>query len=177
MVPVIDMLRESGLLSPASIAVKSISELTDHLYGSGTYRRKAEYLHGLAFYFTRRGWTGSNDSLAHIGTEKLRSELLLLRGIGPETADCILLYVLERPVFVIDAYTRRILERHGIDSTHRPYETLQAQFHDALGEDVRVFNEYHALLVRCGKEYCRPKPRCDGCPLEFMLGGNREPAH
>ncbi len=101
-------------------------------------------------------------------TQTLRKELLSVNGIGPETADSILLYALDKPVFVIDAYTKRVLLRHDIVSKDATYHELQALFHDSLSVDLQLFNEYHALFVRLGKEYCRPKPRCEGCPLESM---------
>jgi endonuclease-3 related protein len=99
-------------------------------------------------------------------TQTLRKELLSVNGIGPETADSILLYALEKPVFVIDAYTRRVLKRHGLVSEKAMYHELQELFHKSLPVDVQLYNEYHALFVKLGKEYCRPKPRCEGCPLE-----------
>ncbi len=96
----------------------------------------------------------------------LRVELLDINGIGPETADSMLLYALDKPQFVIDAYTKRILSRHGIMDVDDSYENFQGLFHSKLQYDVRLFNEYHALLVHTGKEFCRPKPKCNGCPLE-----------
>ena len=176
-VPVIVRLKQVNILSPCKLAGLTVDKLAGYLLGCGTYRRKSEYLHELAAYFTENGWTGDCDSMAHIDTDTLRSELLSLRGIGPETADCILLYVLERPVFVIDAYARRILGRHSIESAHASYPELQAFFHKSLERDQSLFNEYHALLVRCGKEFCRPKPRCDGCPLEFMIDVHGKQVH
>ncbi len=99
-------------------------------------------------------------------TQELREILLSVPGIGPETADSILLYAAQRPVFVIDAYTRRILSRHGWSHPKASYEQLQALFMDRLPPDVPLFNEYHALLVALGKSHCRPRPRCRECPLE-----------
>ena len=96
----------------------------------------------------------------------LRQELLNVNGIGPETADSILLYALRKPVFVIDAYTKRVLSRHGVVSDRVTYHELQEIFHSSLSLDVNLFNEYHALFVMVGKDYCKPKPRCGVCPLE-----------
>jgi len=98
----------------------------------------------------------------------VREELLSVHGIGPETADSIILYALEKPVFVIDAYTKRILSRHTIMRHDASYGEFQTLFHMHLKEDVALFNEYHALLVRLAKEYCRTRPVCSGCPLEGM---------
>jgi len=98
--------------------------------------------------------------------DSLRGELLSVNGIGPETADSILLYALNKPTFVIDAYTKRILHRHRMCSEEATYEELQEIFMDHLKHDAEFFNDYHAQLVEVGKNYCRPKnPRCDDCPL------------
>lgn len=95
----------------------------------------------------------------------LREQLLAVHGIGPETADSILLYALKKPVFVIDAYTKRILSRHGIMGHDEPYPDFQELFHSSLERDVELYNEYHALFVATGKSFCRPKTRCTECPL------------
>jgi endonuclease-3 related protein len=96
----------------------------------------------------------------------LREKLLAVNGIGPETADSILLYALEKPVFVVDAYTQRILNRHYLIPEETTYDELQQLFMDNLSHKVPLFNEYHALIVKCGKEYCRNRePRCNNCPL------------
>ncbi len=100
-------------------------------------------------------------------TERLRESLLSIRGIGPETADSILLYAAGRPVFVVDAYTRRVLSRHELCEEESTYDQIQALFMENLTPpDVQMFNEYHALLVRTGKEHCKPKPDCSKCPLK-----------
>jgi endonuclease-3 related protein len=99
-------------------------------------------------------------------SDTLRECLLSIKGVGPETADSILLYAVERPVFVIDTYTHRILNRHGLADDQASYYDLQELFTDNLAEDTGLFNEFHALIVRIGKEYCRRKPLCNICPLE-----------
>lgn len=102
--------------------------------------------------------------------QELRRELLEVKGIGPETADSIVLYAAGRPVFVIDAYTRRIFSRHGWVDERISYDDFQALFHRNLPENTAMFNQYHALLVRTGKDYCtRTAPRCSACPLESLL--------
>src|SRR5690606_31486014 len=98
-------------------------------------------------------------------TARLRQELLAVKGIGPETADDMLLYAFERPVFVIDAYTRRIFSRLGLVEESEGYEALRARFEESLGLDVALFNEYHALIVQHGKDVCRTRPRCSECVL------------
>jgi endonuclease-3 related protein len=99
-------------------------------------------------------------------TGNLREGLLSVNGIGPGTADSILLYAARRPVFVIDAYTHRILNRHGMTDEQVTYHELQAMFMDHLPDDPTFFNEFHALIVRTGKEYCRKNPLCNLCPLQ-----------
>jgi endonuclease-3 related protein len=98
-------------------------------------------------------------------TQTLREGLLSVKGIGPETADSILLYAVRRPVFVVDAYTHRIMKRHGMTDEQASYHELQAIFMDHLPDDSPLFNEFHALLVKAGKKYCRRKPLCHICPL------------
>jgi endonuclease-3 related protein len=103
-------------------------------------------------------------------TADLRAQLLALRGIGPETADSILLYAGKHPVFVIDAYTRRILERHNLANPEHSYEVLRQQMESSLPANHQLFNEFHALIVHVGKNFCRPKnPRCSECPLACFL--------
>jgi endonuclease-3 related protein len=102
-------------------------------------------------------------------TDSMRNELLDINGIGPETADSILLYALEKPVFVIDTYTKRVLSRHKIVNEDATYHDMQDLFHNSLKPDTSLYNEYHAFFVMTGKEYCRPKPRCEECPLKPLL--------
>ncbi|MBP7431671.1 MAG: endonuclease III domain-containing protein, partial [Candidatus Hydrogenedentes bacterium] len=106
--------------------------------------------------------------------EALRPELLAVDGIGPETADDILLYACEKPVFVVDAYTRRIFSRHGLCAPDIAYEPLRALFEKHLEPDLRLFREYHGLIVYTGKDFCRRTPKCDVCPLGALL--TRRPA-
>jgi endonuclease III related protein len=99
----------------------------------------------------------------------LRQELLAVSGIGPETADSMLLYALEKPVFVVDAYTHRVLQRHGLAADESSYDDLQSLFHEGFDSDSQYFNEYHALIVAVGKQYCRPRsPKCGSCPLQGL---------
>jgi len=101
----------------------------------------------------------------------LRAELREIAGIGPETADAIALYAAGRPIFVVDAYTRRILARHRLVTPDADYATVQTLLMTHLPHDPVLFNEFHALLVRLGKEHCRARPRCETCPLRFDLRG------
>jgi len=97
---------------------------------------------------------------------ELREKLLEVKGIGPETADSILLYGMRKPIFVVDAYTQRILSRHGLISEKASYDEVQKLFMDHLPHDEKLFNEYHALLVYLGKTVCKKVPRCDICPIQ-----------
>ncbi|RLC39574.1 MAG: hypothetical protein DRH51_06870, partial [Candidatus Coatesbacteria bacterium] len=102
--------------------------------------------------------------------DELRAELLSIWGIGKETADSIILYAAEKPVFVVDRYTIRILSRHGLIDDDYEYDDIQKLFIETLPKDTRIYNEYHALLVNIGKNYCLKKePRCENCPLGIML--------
>ena len=105
------------------------------------------------------------------GLGELRDKLLGVKGIGPETADSILLYGLRKPIFVVDAYTRRILSRHGMVSEKATYEEIQRLFMSHLLLDEKLFNEYHALFVHLGKTVCKKMPKCDICPLQGIEKG------
>lgn len=140
---------------------------------AGYYNVKAKRLKAFV-EFLSGNYRGSMARMGRAGTGTLRDGLLGVNGIGPETADSILLYALNKPVFVIDAYTRRILRRHGVPEADAPYESFQSYFSRALKVDERLYNEYHALLVRVGKEFCRPRnPNCRQCPLEGVNGLNK----
>ena len=104
-----------------------------------------------------------------VDTQPLRAQLLSVNGVGPETADSILLYAGDHSTFVIDNYTARIMKRHGWCPPDADYNALKAAFESALPVDVAMFNEFHALIVVVGKEFCGPTPRCDHCPLRSML--------
>jgi len=139
-------------------------DLAEHIRPAGYFRVKTKRLRNfLAWLFG--ACNGQLDNMAQRCTVDLREEILAINGIGPETADSILLYALDRPVFVVDAYTARIAVRHGLIEAPFGYDDLQALFQSNCPEDVQLFNEYHALLVRAGKENCRPKPLCETCPL------------
>ena len=133
---------------------------------SGFYRLKAKRLVAfLEFYLTR--YDGRMGAMKRRRTALLRRELLSVNGIGKETADSMLLYALNRPVFVIDAYTRRIGVRHDLCEQGAPYDAVQTIFERSLPRKVRIYNEFHALLVRIGKDQCRKNASlCDGCPVQ-----------
>lgn len=155
-------------LDPLVIVSASRGELADWLRPSGYFNVKATRLQQLCRWYLE---TGGYHSLAQMETEALRQALLSVHGVGPETADDILLYAFERPVFVVDAYTRRLFARLGLFEGAEPYEGMRAAVEGALGQDVRLFNEFHALIVRHAKDVCRVRPRCAGCMLATRCPG------
>ena len=156
-------LKERRLLHLRRLSRISPDRLAPLIKPAGLYNVKAIRLHALIQWLNSRGGFAR---LRRLPTAELRQDLLACHGIGPETADSTLLYALGRPVFVIDAYTRRILGRYGIARGDEPYEHLRRLFETNLEPDPRLFNEFHALFVRLAKSHCRVRPVCAGCPLE-----------
>ena len=133
-------------------------------------RLKGRRLRAFARHVVRRQG-GHLSRLLALPLPALRAELRGIPGIGPETADAIALYAAGRPIFVVDAYTRRILARHRLAAPDADYATVQTLLMSHLPHDPALFNEFHALLVRVGKDHCRTRPRCQGCPLRYDLRG------
>lgn len=159
-------LRAGGLLDCRSILDRPEGELADRLRPAGYFNVKAKRLRALCGFLRERGVAEFPQRLAFLSDPAaLRRDLLAVHGVGEETADSILLYALELPLFVVDAYTRRIFTRLGLLSGAEAYGTIQAGFERGLPRDVTLYNEYHALIVRLGKDICRPKSRCASCPL------------
>lgn len=160
-------LKREGLLTPDALNKAGPEEIAALIRAAGYYNLKAARLRSFLDYLFSRH-SGSLDAMFQAGPERLREELLRVWGIGPETADSILLYAGNIPSFVVDAYTKRVLFRHGlIDSEAARYEEVRALFMDNLPADPSLFNEFHALLVKVGKEFCtKRRPQCRGCPLE-----------
>jgi len=168
--PAIRNLRGAGLLNPEALERINGDELALLIRSSGYFRQKARTLKEFVS-FLRLNYNGSLTQMFRAPTETLRKQLLAVHGIGPETADSILLYAGKHPVFVVDAYTRRILERHSLIQPRTGYEEIRGLFETSLtGSDVSLFNEYHALIVHTGKHFCRSRePRCSECPLGGFL--------
>lgn len=145
----------------------NVNQLALLVKSSGYNRQKAERIKLLCNYIYRR-YDGDIERLLDKPIEDLRSELLQIKGIGPETADSIILYAGEKPIFVVDAYTRRIFSRLGLTSEEAKYDELQYLFMKHLPHNTTLFNEFHALIVRLAKLYCKKKPLCDECPLSEM---------
>ena len=160
-------LNAAGLLDPISLDEIATEKLAALIRPSGYYNAKAAKLKTFVERLTR-DYGGDLNELIALDTATLRQELLSIHGIGPETADSILLYAAHRPVFVIDAYTKRIIGRLGLAPSSDSYEAFQRLFTDNLPPDEGMFNEYHALFVRHGKEVCRKTPKCDICCLASL---------
>jgi len=161
----VENLKARGLLEdPAALLSLAEKELQALIRPSGYFRQKARRLRiFLAWLLEACG--GRVEGLAALPLQEARAALLSLEGVGPETADSILCYGAGRTIFVVDAYTRRIGGRHGLFSPDLPYEEIRAWFEARLPPDLALYREYHALLVRIGAGWCRPRPSCRGCPL------------
>lgn len=172
----IENLREADLLEPARLWELSPEELEPLIQPAGYFRLKARRLRNLLALVVE-SYDGQLDDMFAVGADDLREQLLGVNGIGPETADSILLYAADKARFVVDTYTQRVLKRHGWIEDEADYHTTQSHFESHLERDVTLYGEYHALLVRVGHLHCRKTPKCDGCPLEELLpaGGCRMP--
>lgn len=160
-------LKRENLISVGKLKLITADELAGLIRPSGYYNQKALKIKNF-ITFAVRNYSGSLEKMFGEDKSVLRKKLLGIKGIGPETADSIMLYAGEIPVFVVDAYTYRVLSRHGLVPEETTYGEIQELFTDSLPEDADVFNEYHALLVKVGKEHCRKRsPKCNGCPLEY----------
>jgi len=162
-------LRTARLLTPTGIAKVPQAKLARLVRPSGYFRQKALKLKAFA-RFLRDHYRGSLKTMFRTPTAQLREQLLRVHGIGPETADSILLYAGNHPVFVVDAYTRRILERHGLAHGKESYEGVRGLFEQSLPNDPKLFNEFHALIVHTGKHHCWSRaPLCSTCALRPFL--------
>ncbi len=155
-------LKKAGVLSPQAVVKAHPRRLAGWLKPSGYFNVKARRLRAMCRWLVEQGGV---RKIAKWPTHELRRALLAVHGIGPETADDILLYAFRRPVFVIDAYTRRIFQRLRLIAGNEDYETLRQIFETALDPDAQLFNEYHALIVAHGKDVCKKRPLCGNCCL------------
>lgn len=161
-------LREQGLMTPQKLYDLAPDELAELIRPAGYFRLKAQRLRNLLKLIVEK-YDGSLETLFDQDVESLRQELLTVKGIGPETADSIVLYAAGLPSFVVDTYTHRVLSRHGWIEPEADYHQIKEHFESQLAVDVPLYNEYHALLVRVGHHHCRKTPNCEGCPLEEFL--------
>jgi endonuclease III related protein len=157
-------LKREGLLSIEAMHDVPVDRLAKAITPAGYFNVKARRLKNLVRFLVER-YGGDIRRMRKESLAELRRELLEVNGVGPETADSILLYALDKPVFVVDAYTRRFLRRHNLIKDKADYHDIQKMFMDVLPPDAGVYNEYHALIVRLGKDVCRPSARCGQCPL------------
>lgn len=170
----ISRLRKAKALNLPRLHGASLDTLAEWIRPAGYFRVKARRLRAFTTMVHER-FGGDLRKLFALETDALRRTLLEVNGIGPETADSIVLYAGWRPVFVVDAYTRRFMARHGWIRRDATYDDIARVFTESLPCDVHLFNEYHALIVALGKYLCRPNPRCEECPLRDLLprGGRR----
>ena len=163
-------LKTFGLMDPVKLRELDDDTLAEAIRPAGTFRVKTRRLKALLDWFV--GVHGADfDRLRAMRPERVREELLEVKGVGPETADSILLYALGFPVFVVDRYTWRILTRHGVVDEDAAYDDMRELFERALPRKADLFNDYHAQIVRVGKDHCRTTAICEGCPLERHLPG------
>jgi endonuclease-3 related protein len=162
-------LKAARVLSPRKLYALTERQLAELIRPSGYYNVKARRLRAFLSLLCEK-YGASLKRMFRLPLEELRQELLSVNGIGEETADSIILYAAEKPTFVIDAYTRRILSRHGFCEPKATYAEIKMIFESALKPDVQLYNEFHALFVRLGKTLCRPRnPFCNQCPLDNPL--------
>jgi len=168
-------LRRGNVITLRAMERISAQRLAQLIRPSGYFRQKAKKLKAFT-RFLRRDFGGSLPRMFRTPTGVLRERLLQVHGIGRETADSILLYAGGHPTFVVDAYTHRILARHGLSDGKPDYERVRALFERHLPQDVKLYNEFHALLVNVGKNWCRPRePRCHNCPLGPFIAFAAQP--
>jgi len=160
-------LKSADCLTPEKLHHSDVSKLAELIRPAGYYNIKTKRLKNFLNWLFRN-YNGRLTNLENLDTDRLRAELLAIKGIGHETADSILLYAFNRCIFVVDVYTARIAFRHGLIEPDADYEQLRELFQSNLPQDTQLFNEYHALLVKVGKEFCKPKAKCTGCPLEKL---------
>jgi endonuclease-3 related protein len=164
----ISNLKKKKILEPHKLYDLPIQRLASLIRPAGYYNIKANRLKHFLDFFVNH-YHGDAKKMSQENLKALRQQLLSVNGIGQETADSILLYALERPIFVIDAYTKRILTRHGLIGKLATYDNMQDLFMQNLKNNVELFNEYHALLVKLGKDFClKNKPKCEICPLKDL---------
>jgi endonuclease III related protein len=168
-------LKAKGLLDSHRMNAVTTRRLAKAIRPAGFFNQKAAYLKGFCRYYVDQ-YGGDVGRMRRSPAKRLRAELLEQRGIGPETADSILLYALNKPAFVIDAYTKRIFSRHALLNQRASYDDWQHYFTERLPQNVKVYNEFHALIVKLAKEYCMKRPLCSGCPLQSLgINSGRHP--
>lgn len=165
----IDNVKKAKALNPVAIMQMPNAELAKLIKPAGYYNLKTQRLKNLVEFFVKE-YNGNVSKMSKDNIKLIREKLLSIKGVGKETADSIILYALNKPIFVVDAYTKRIFVRHGIIPTEWEYDKIQGFFMSNLPEDVYPFNEYHALIVYVGNNFCsKNAPKCNLCPLNKYL--------
>jgi len=168
----IKALRKRRLLTPAALLRIPENDLAEIIRASGYYHLKASRLKAFVRFFMD-DYSGNVAAMKAERLPLLRAKLLGVRGVGSETADSILLYACQKPIFVCDAYTRRIFLRHGLIDEADDYDEIQSLVMASLPNDVNLFNQFHALIVVAAKTFCRKRPECADCPLAILNTGRR----
>ena len=166
-------LKEKSLLSIEKLSQIPDPMLAELIRPAGYYNLKVKRLKNLIHFIVDR-YQGDIQNLFSLHAETIREELLTVKGVGLETADSIVLYGAGRPVFVVDTYTHRIVTRHGLIEEEAGYHDVHSFFMENLSHDVELFKEFHALIVKTGKYFCRKKPRCFECPLNSLQRVNHD---
>lgn len=164
----ISKLKSNISLTVCNLDSLSYERLSELIRPAGYFNIKAKRIKSF-IHFLKANYSGNIDLMFKTETSELRGKLLEVKGIGPETADSMLLYAGNKPVFVVDSYTHRIFSRHMLIPEDAGYGEIQERFTMSLHENAAVFNEYHALIVALAKRHCRKMPQCEGCPLEYDL--------
>ncbi len=155
--------RFGGDLTPERVSRLPLAGLQELIRPAGFFRQKSQYLKALTEWFMR--YDCDAERIKRLDLKELRKDLLKVYGVGQETADSILLYGFHFPTFVVDAYTMRLFRRYPLDAGST-YRQVKAFIESRIPRDVQLYNRFHALIVQNGKEHCKKKPRCAGCPLE-----------
>ncbi|QEG37471.1 endonuclease III domain-containing protein [Bythopirellula goksoeyrii] len=167
----IENLKSAAVLAPQELLALELEKLQELIRPAGYFRNKAKRLRALVQFFVDE-FGGEIVAMQEVPLRQLRERLLSVHGIGPETADSILLYAVGQPALVVDAYTLRIFARHGWVPYGTSYDALQQHLAEELPVDTAIYNEFHALMVQLGKAHCRKAPLCDECPLQQLLPAN-----
>ena len=165
-------LKDAGMLDPGRLAAADTGDIARLIVPSRFYNQKAERIREFSRIYIDE-FQADPAVMAAMETDALRKRLLAVRGLGKETVDTILLYACEKPIFVVDAYTRRIFSRYGLLPENPSYDRTQRLFADNLPRDAGLFNDYHAQIVMLGKIACRKSPLCDQCPIRMVHGSLR----
>jgi endonuclease III related protein len=161
-------LKAADCLDPLAIHGMEAAGLAELIRPAGYYNVKAARLRNFINHLVERHG-GSLDGLFAASAPQLREELLTINGVGKETADSMILYAAQKPIFVVDTYTKRVLHRHGFIDERADYDTMQEFFHAHLPRETLLYNDFHAQIVAVGHHYCKKRPLCDQCPLSIFL--------